>query len=542
MTQVQVEEILIPNEHQSAENVKTFGIPSQVPDHIESSLAPYLLESQRSFELLSYAPSSDDSKSGIFVKSISIDKGSQVVEVLFIADCKSVPVRVLDLSESAELGNTLSIWKPISHETNILTMDHAGNELWQVYQFQSSKFQSENAALTRLTNDESRYTDVIYHPKRKLLAYASPKVSAKKTDVFIKDLSKSWDQGIESRLVDEPLSWKPVEWSSDGAQLLVSRTTSTSIQELFIVQVLDDLSQAIPKPVTLPGTSQSTILDATFSKSDPSILYIITSSYSDFNSLCQLNLATGELVHLTTPLVDSSLFPIPWDISHVSATTQWVVFVANEDGTSSLHVLDPITFKHKTVPLVGLPPGIIRTLKMNSSGTHASIQFDSSITASSVYEINLETLAITAYEFSISSHSQTPKVIPSLVRIQAFDSLQIPAFYYPPPTSTKPCPVVIYIHGGPATQYKPGYQPTNHPLSFQYLVNNLNVAVLAPNVRGSAGYGRKYMEADDGILRHDSIKDIGSCIDWIKNNPNLDPSRICVMGRSCKSLFLIPNN
>ncbi|MEM8768365.1 MAG: alpha/beta fold hydrolase, partial [Pseudomonadota bacterium] len=103
---------------------------------------------------------------------------------------------------------------------------------------------------------------------------------------------------------------------------------------------------------------------------------------------------------------------------------------------------------------------------------------------------------------------------------------QIPAFVYRP-KGPGPHPVLISIHGGPEGQYRPRFSPT-----FQYLVGELGLAVIAPNVRGSAGYGKSYLKLDNGLKREDSVRDIGALLDWIGTQPDLDAERVVVMGGS----------
>jgi dipeptidyl aminopeptidase/acylaminoacyl peptidase len=87
--------------------------------------------------------------------------------------------------------------------------------------------------------------------------------------------------------------------------------------------------------------------------------------------------------------------------------------------------------------------------------------------------------------------------------------------------------VLIYIHGGPESQFRPGFSPV-----FQYYLNELGLAVIAPNVRGSTGYGKNFLKLDNGYKREDSVKDIGKLLDWIKQQPELDSSRVAVIGGS----------
>jgi dipeptidyl aminopeptidase/acylaminoacyl peptidase len=87
--------------------------------------------------------------------------------------------------------------------------------------------------------------------------------------------------------------------------------------------------------------------------------------------------------------------------------------------------------------------------------------------------------------------------------------------------------VVINIHGGPESQYQPGFLGRSN-----YLLDELGVALLYPNIRGSAGYGKTFLTLDNGFLRENAYKDIGALFDWIKTRPDLDADRIMVTGGS----------
>ncbi len=87
--------------------------------------------------------------------------------------------------------------------------------------------------------------------------------------------------------------------------------------------------------------------------------------------------------------------------------------------------------------------------------------------------------------------------------------------------------MIINIHGGPEGQSQPVFQGRNN-----YYLNELGVAIIYPNVRGSTGYGKTFVAMDNGMKREDSVKDIGALLDWIATQPQLDPDRIMVTGGS----------
>ena len=115
-----------------------------------------------------------------------------------------------------------------------------------------------------------------------------------------------------------------------------------------------------------------------------------------------------------------------------------------------------------------------------------------------------------------------------MVRWKSFDGRTISGFLYRPPAKfTGKRPVIINIHGGPESQFRPSFLGR-----YNYYLNELGVAVLFPNVRGSTGYGKTFTKLDNGFRREDSVKDIGALLDWIATQPELDTDKILVTGGS----------
>jgi dipeptidyl aminopeptidase/acylaminoacyl peptidase len=117
-------------------------------------------------------------------------------------------------------------------------------------------------------------------------------------------------------------------------------------------------------------------------------------------------------------------------------------------------------------------------------------------------------------------------VRPTLVHYPTFDDLEIPAFLYLPEGAQEDLPVVVFVHGGPASQSLPYFNAV-----VQYLVGR-GYGVLAPNVRGSTGYGYTYQSLDDVHLRMDSVADLRHAALWLRERRIADPERIAVMGGS----------
>jgi dipeptidyl aminopeptidase/acylaminoacyl peptidase len=144
-----------------------------------------------------------------------------------------------------------------------------------------------------------------------------------------------------------------------------------------------------------------------------------------------------------------------------------------------------------------------------------------------VYDLSLKTGKVTRWTKSeVGGLDTSTFVEPELVRYAGNDGVSIPAFLWRPPGKER-APVVILWHGGPEGQSRPKFDPYA-----QFLALEAGIAVLAPNVRGSAGYGKKYLAMDDGPRRERALTDIGATLDFVSSRADLDPSRVAVWGGS----------
>ncbi|MEO0971879.1 MAG: alpha/beta fold hydrolase, partial [Pseudomonadota bacterium] len=223
---------------------------------------------------------------------------------------------------------------------------------------------------------------------------------------------------------------------------------------------------------------------------------------------------------------------INWNIDDIvlDADRKILAFVANEDGIDRLYLLDTQTLERRAVP--DLPTGTIDDMAFDPSGTRLALQINTAKSPSDVYVLALDTLTVTQWTFSeVGGLDPEGFVAPQLVRFPTFDEVNdiqrsIPAFYYRP-EGEGPFAVLVSIHGGPESQYRPRFSST-----FQYYARELGIAVIAPNVRGSSGYGKTYVKLDNGYQREDSVRDIGALLDWIDTRPELDAERVAVRGGS----------
>jgi dipeptidyl aminopeptidase/acylaminoacyl peptidase len=253
----------------------------------------------------------------------------------------------------------------------------------------------------------------------------------------------------------------------------------------------------------------------------------LTDRGAEAKRLIRYELATGKIDVITKD--------IPWNVGSTINLTRdksKLVFSVNAGGINKVYILDLKTFKYK--PVKNLPEGLISGLKFDESGKSIYININNARMSSDAFQLELETGKLIRWTKSDTGGLDLDSfVIPKLVHYPTFDKVngktrKIPAFYYKPTKKTgKPYPVIINIHGGPEAQYKPRFQGTTN-----YLINELGIAVIAPNVRGSNGYGKSYLLLDNWEKREDSVKDIGALLDWIETQPELDKKRVAVYGGS----------
>jgi dipeptidyl aminopeptidase/acylaminoacyl peptidase len=309
--------------------------------------------------------------------------------------------------------------------------------------------------------------------------------------------------------------WYAQAWSADEKTLLV--TQYISAEESTIFQV--DATTGARTPVTR-RTPQTSYESPRFS-ADGKGIYLLTTENSDFERLAYMDLASKKV----TPLSSG----INWDVDDydLSKDGRYIAYIVNEDARGVLHVMD--TASRKDIAIPPMPAGTVTSVNWHANGNDLGFTVASSRTPSDVYSLDVRAGKIDRWTSSETGGVDTSEFRESeIVHWKTFDGLTISGLYYRPPARfTGARPVIVNIHGGPESQARPGYLGSNN-----YLIDELGVAMIYPNVRGSTGYGKKFLSLDNGMKREDSVKDIGALLDWIAAQPDLDASRVMVMGGS----------
>jgi dipeptidyl aminopeptidase/acylaminoacyl peptidase len=315
---------------------------------------------------------------------------------------------------------------------------------------------------------------------------------------------------------------RPTDFSPDGRKLLLIRGNSAQ-SELFQLELQS--GNAVP---IAARDGQQRYEEARFI--DAGRIAVISGKDSDVRRLVQIELATETASVLSA---DSQ-----WDVEsfRLSPDRRVLAYVLNEDGFSRvvLQELGSKPDKRRRLPQPAVPRGVITSLGFSSDGAQLALSISAATTAGDVWTWNVQRGGLTRWTHSELGGLDPAELIePALIRFKSFDGLSVPAFVYRPKSfaasdrTAAPTPVIIDIHGGPESQSRPSWNA-----GAQYFAAVLGATVILPNVRGSDGYGRRYLDLDNAEKREDSVRDIGALLDWIATQPDLDPKRVAVYGQS----------
>ena len=400
----------------------------------------------------------------------------------------------------------------------VFSRDAGGDEFSQLYWFD---FDTREPRL--LTDGKrSQNNGPVFSNDGNSLAYTSTARTGKDYDIWIRDMAS----GEAKAFVTEGGAWGALDFSPDGKRLLVLNYVSAN--ESYPGEV--DLESG--KLTMFPVDGDKAAFGAFRYAGTGNAIYFVSDEPfkgkpSEFQTLRYHDPASGKLKQLSGE--------IPWDVDalEVSGDGAHLAFVSNEDGIDKLHVLALPGQTPITVP--ELPVGLIGGLSFSADGKRLAVTLNTATSPSDAYVIDLANAEMTRWTTSEVGGLDTSKfVAPTLIRYPTFDKVNgkrrtIPAFYYRPTNAAADAklPVLISIHGGPEAQATPYFSA-----STQFMVNELGLAVLIPNVRGSSGYGKSWLLLDNAEKREDSVKDIGALLDWIDKQPGLDAGRVGVSGGS----------
>ena len=371
-------------------------------------------------------------------------------------------------------------------------------------------------AARQLTQGNYLHGSPIWSHDRKRVAFYGTDRTGVNDDIYVVNIAA----GTRPQLVvaGSTGAWRPLAWSQDDSKVLLLNTVSPQKSALYVAEV----STGALTPVAVP---ESRITAADFAP-DGVGFYLISDAQSEFEQLLYFNPITKITRRVSAD--------VPWDVETfaVSAGGHYVAYVLNDDGQSHLAILD--TLRNLEFKPPGLADGRIDDIRFDDAGQKLAFNYESAKSPRDVYVYDVAQGTVRRW-----THSEVGPLDPAnlataqLVHYPTWDRQglgrrTLSAYVYLP-RGPSPCPVLIALPGGQElhSQFRPGWNPF-----IQFVVNDLGYAVIAPNVRGSAGYGKAFRALDGGKLRDDAVRDVGALLVWVGLQPGLDSHRVAVMGHA----------
>jgi len=401
-------------------------------------------------------------------------------------------------------------WQPKQGGYIVFAQDTGGGEFFQFY-----RLDPDTGKITLLTDGKSRNGSGAFSHDGGQFAYTSTRRNGRDTDVYVMNPA---DPKSDRLLIElSGGGWGVTDWSEDASQILLMEYISINLSRIYVLDVKSQTKQLLTpdeaKPVAYGG--------AQFARDGKSIFFT-SDKDSEFQRLRRMALPAKTTHDLTPNLV--------WNVDEfdLSPDGKTIAFITNEDGVGRLHLIDAKSGRQRRAPQ--LPLGIPARVNWHENGRDLAFNFTSARSPADVFSFDTKTGKLERWTESETGGLNTANFVePELIKSKSFDGLPVSGFLYRPDPKKFPGkrPVIVSIHGGPEGQSRPIFQARNN-----YYLDEMGIAVLYPNVRGSEGYGKTFLTLDNDFKREDSVRDIGAFIDWIGEDDRLDSQRIAVMGGS----------
>ena len=391
--------------------------------------------------------------------------------------------------------------------------DVGGGEWYQLYRYDVA-----TGNVTLLTDGKSRNLMGPWSSGGDQLAYMSTRRTGKDTDLWVMNPADPESDRLATKL--EGGGWWPEDWSPDDSKILLKEALSLNENYLWLVDTKTGEKTALMPTGTKRG-DKIAYGEARFCK-DGKGIYATTDSGSEYMNLAYVELGRPEIKYLVTGTAAK------WDVERfdLSRDGKMLAYVKNEDGASVLHVLSLARKGQLAVPK--LPPGVITSLGWHPNSHELGFSLTNAPGPGDCYSLDVATGKLERWTTSETAVKTEAFPQAELVKWKSFDGKEITGFLYKPPAKfTGKRPVLVLIHGGPEGQTQATFLGRSN-----YYLNELGIALIYPNVRGSTGYGKTFTMMDNGFKREDTYKDINALFDWIGTRPDLDAERIAVTGGS----------
>ncbi len=483
-------------------NLVLDGVP-QIPLELEKKLQPY--GEFRPHGLLSWHPTRHE----ILVRR-RLKATNQIHRVI---EPGATPEPLTDF-EDAISG---AAYEPTKGDYFVFSRGRGGNEVFRIFRYDVPT--RETAALSP---EEERAFWWSFNRKGDRLVYATQPIDKNnpertaRTTLHIVDPLKPESDRVLATLGGG--GWFGFRFSENGKRLAFLEYISANESNLWVM----DIATKKKRRVTTQPKGETVFYGDPHFTRDGKALIATSDRGSEFRRLAYIPLASPAKEKALTPKLafDVTAFDVSTDVNKIA-------FATNENGSSVLRFYDLTAMKE--LPRPPLLQGVIGGVEWRRGSDEVGFHVASARTAGDVFSCDLKTRKITRWTNGNNPAMNTNEFVePRLIKWKSFDGREITGFHYHPPERfTGNRPVIVNIHGGPEAQFRPGFLGRNN-----YFISELGVAMIFPNVRGSEGFGKTFLKLDNGVLREDSVKDIGALLDWIKQQPDLDGDRVMITGGS----------
>ena len=396
-------------------------------------------------------------------------------------------------------------WSP-SGDVIRVSKDNGGDEFFQLYTLDGGR-------LRLVTDGRSRNQFGAWSQDGRLIGYSSTRRNGAEADLYVVDPRDPSTDRMVAQVAGG--GWAIADFAPDGRRAVAIEYIQVTKTNLHLVDLVDGGLAPI-------GDHGREIAYGGAAFAPDGTLWVTPDEGSDFRRLGTLDIATGRFTAIVTGL--------DWDVTgfDIAPDGRFIAFVTNEAGISRLRLLDTATRRARLVER--LPAGVISGVEVAPWGA-VGFTLTSAHSPADAYSVDPATLQVTRWTRSETGGLDAARnAEPELVAVRSFDRERVSGFLYRPDPARFPGrrPLIVSIHGGPESQARPAFLGRNN-----YLVNELGIALFYPNVRGSTGYGKRFVSLDNGpARREDSVADIGAFLDRLRRDPALDPARFAVTGGS----------
>ena len=402
-------------------------------------------------------------------------------------------------------GGTSGRWSP-KGATVLAMFDRNGNQNYQL-----ATIDVDRGDTTQVTHEpDVQHRLGGWMPDGKTIFYTSNARDRRYFDCYVMNVETQHAE----RVSEQPAVLTAVAASHDGRLLAVEDAHSEVDSDILIVDI-----QAKTARVVTPHQDSARFAVIGFSSDDRTI-YCRTNAGGEYMGIQSVDVASASR---------RALVVTPHDVDYATMDKQGteIAFSENVDGFEQLARWDLAAGRR--LPLPDLPPGIDTPQDYSADGARLAIVVSTPAHDDEVWVVDLRAQRATRVTYSPQGGiAEGSLVLPRAIHYPSFDGRSIPALLFVPPGASpkQRAPVIVSLHGGPEEQEQPYL--TNY---YQFLIAR-GYAVLAPNVRGSTGYGKSYVALDNGPLRWRALEDVAYAVRWIRAQRELDAGKVACFGPS----------